>query len=379
MIFMCFLLPGLALARQCNAPVQINLKFGCEADLKLADHICCHNKMYAEHAGFLTDPHVNLFTKLSPDGTTTFYDSVCGLPLFIAPQGRTFEQWKQESLNHGWPSFRPEEAVKGNIVFHKSGEMASTCGTHLGHNLPDSSGDRYCIDLVCIAGNKAGTGVAIQKPALRHHRHGSVQTAWFGDGCFWATQKAMVTEEIKLGRDARSVTSLAGYAGSLKEGGPVCYYGSAPASVYSTLGFAEAVSVQLDSPSQFTGFVRKYFSLFTGTAPRTYKSFSKLGTMREDQLGDEGPPYRSSIGIPGGIKGPLFSVIQQENHHGLKLTQGQGSDQDTVGTVWIYDSDRYKFHQAEAYHQFYDSAPALKAVQVHLGRVKPMKGCHERS
>ena len=25
-------------------------------------------------------------------------------------------------------------------------------GLHLGHNIPDRGGDRYCIDLVCIAG-----------------------------------------------------------------------------------------------------------------------------------------------------------------------------------------------------------------------------------
>ena len=28
----------------------------------------------------------------------------------------------------------------------------SVDGTHLGHNLPDSSGHRYCINLVCVAG-----------------------------------------------------------------------------------------------------------------------------------------------------------------------------------------------------------------------------------
>jgi peptide methionine sulfoxide reductase MsrB len=26
-------------------------------------------------------------------------------------------------------------------------------GTHLGHNLPDKSGSRYCINLVSVAGN----------------------------------------------------------------------------------------------------------------------------------------------------------------------------------------------------------------------------------
>ena len=39
----------------------------------------------------------------------TFYDSVSGKPLFIAPRGRTFDEFKKESMAHGWPSFRDEE------------------------------------------------------------------------------------------------------------------------------------------------------------------------------------------------------------------------------------------------------------------------------
>ena len=38
-----------------------------------------------------------------------FYDSVSGVPLFIAPRGRTFEDFVDESTSHGWPSFRDEE------------------------------------------------------------------------------------------------------------------------------------------------------------------------------------------------------------------------------------------------------------------------------
>ena len=33
-----------------------------------------------------------------------------------------------------------------------AGEVVSVDGTHLGHNLPDGSGNRYCIDLVSVAG-----------------------------------------------------------------------------------------------------------------------------------------------------------------------------------------------------------------------------------
>ena len=34
----------------------------------------------------------------------------------------------------------------------RSGECISVDGTHLGHNLPDGSGNRYCINLVSVAG-----------------------------------------------------------------------------------------------------------------------------------------------------------------------------------------------------------------------------------
>ena len=33
------------------------------------------------------------------------------------------------------------------------GECVSVDGTHLGHNLPDAKGNRYCINLVSVAGN----------------------------------------------------------------------------------------------------------------------------------------------------------------------------------------------------------------------------------
>ena len=38
-----------------------------------------------------------------------------------------------------------------SLVF-RSGECISVDGTHLGHNLPDGSGNRYCINLVSVAG-----------------------------------------------------------------------------------------------------------------------------------------------------------------------------------------------------------------------------------
>ncbi|KAL7434106.1 hypothetical protein ACHAXM_003881 [Skeletonema potamos] len=125
---------------------------GATLDYSVADRICCHNHKYAEYRGYLAAPEVDFFGRLDPSVETVFYDSVCGLPLFIAPRGRSFDEFKEESLKHGWPSFRPEESVSENIIIYNDGRMESVCKTHLGHNLPEGGVDRYCIDLVCMAG-----------------------------------------------------------------------------------------------------------------------------------------------------------------------------------------------------------------------------------
>lgn len=41
-----------------------------------------------------------------------------------------------------------------------NGETVSVDGTHLGHNLPDRKGSRYCINLVCVAGRPVEEGVS---------------------------------------------------------------------------------------------------------------------------------------------------------------------------------------------------------------------------
>ena len=45
-----------------------------------------------------------------------------------------------------------EKVVWENVRCLKNGEAVSVDGTHLGHNLPDSKGNRYCINLVSVAG-----------------------------------------------------------------------------------------------------------------------------------------------------------------------------------------------------------------------------------
>lgn len=46
------------------------------------------------------------------------------------------------------------QVVSANVLRLKGGEIVSTCGTHLGHDLPDGppARARYCINLLCVAG-----------------------------------------------------------------------------------------------------------------------------------------------------------------------------------------------------------------------------------
>ena len=86
----------------------------------------------------------------------TFYDSNTGKPLFSIggdPAKRSIKDFLRESAFHGWPSFRDDEVNWENVRVLKNGETVSVDGTHLGHNLPDKKGSRYCINLVSVAGH----------------------------------------------------------------------------------------------------------------------------------------------------------------------------------------------------------------------------------
>ena len=154
-----------------SRPVQEGLRWG--TDRKTADRICSFNRHFAEHAGYWKT--TDYLKEVSRDTETTYYDSVSGAraaartatvavaashhrpppptttllrsplagkPLFVAPRGRTMEAFLKESNSHGWPSFRQEEVVWENVRVLGDGEAVSVDGTHLGHNLPDGSGNR---------------------------------------------------------------------------------------------------------------------------------------------------------------------------------------------------------------------------------------------
>ena len=134
-------------------PVQENLRYGVSR--KLADKISNYNRRFAELGGYFQDTSFEDVVRAA-NGPVVFYDSNTGKPLFKAPIGRSVDEFIDESKVHGWPSFRDSEVVWDNVrVLKSSGETVSVDGTHLGHNLPDKRGNRYCINLVSVAGSPA--------------------------------------------------------------------------------------------------------------------------------------------------------------------------------------------------------------------------------
>lgn len=133
-------------------------KLQYNVDPSLANKICSFNRHFAEPAGSFenNESFMKAVASLNEGETLTFYDSVYNTPLFTAPVGRSKDEFLQESYKHGWPSFRDSEVNWSNVrVLKSTGETVSVGGTHLGHNLPDKRGARYCINLVSVAGSKA--------------------------------------------------------------------------------------------------------------------------------------------------------------------------------------------------------------------------------
>jgi len=134
-----------------DKPVMKELKWGC--DYSTADRVCNFNRHYAESAGYWqTTEYLKEVDRSEP---TKYYDAVTGNHLFTAPVGRSMDEYLAESAKHGWPSFRDEEVNWEYVRCLDNGECVSTTGTHLGHNLPDGTANRYCINLVCVAGEPA--------------------------------------------------------------------------------------------------------------------------------------------------------------------------------------------------------------------------------
>jgi hypothetical protein len=119
-------------------------------DKAVADHICCYVG-FAEYPNYFLDVP-EYMQALRSGKEIQFFDLISQKLLFSAPRGRSMEAFLLESETHGWPAFNNEEVNWENVRVLPGGETVSIDGTHLGHLFVEATGNRFCIDLVCISG-----------------------------------------------------------------------------------------------------------------------------------------------------------------------------------------------------------------------------------
>lgn len=188
----------------------------------------------------------------------------------------------------------------------------------------------------------------------------AIEPVYFGNGCFWGRQYDFVKAEEDMGRTGKDISAVVGYAGGRQTSpsNKVCYYYTPEVdTIYEKLGHAEVVKVELrgeEKDDQFRKYAKTYFSEFRRL---------KNGKMQRQDPQDTGAGYRNTIGIPGGVHSDLYKILQEENVNNMDLREGSGNEytglgkateDDELNTVWIIDSDKFPFYQAEIYHQFHN-------------------------
>jgi len=146
-------------------------------------------------------------------------------------------------------------------------------------------------------------------------------------------------------RDDKDLTSRTGYAGGklADSEGKVCYHNEGSIADYGELGHGEVVGMRIPEFS-IGQFAQAYFNIFAANGERV-------------DPGDKGPEYRSIVGLPGGTSHALYSEVERAAQSmGMVLIVGNGNDPDTYGTksVFVYNSIKFPFYQAEVFNQYHD-------------------------
>lgn len=73
--------------------------------------------------------------------------------------------------------------------------------------------------------------------------------------------------------------------------------------------------------------------------------FCRRNALQDPQ--DVGDGYRNVVGLPGGVKSAYFKILEEENVHHMELRESHGNDVDKINVVYVVDSLKLPFNQAE--------------------------------
>ena len=94
------------------------------------------------------------------------------------------------------------------------------------------------------------------------------------------------------------------------------------------MGHGEVVGVKIPV-EKFREFAEIYLQLFDENGDRI------------DKKRTEGDEFRHMVGLPGGVKSPLFPQLKKAvKPLRLNLLEGKGSDADNLSkkSIWVYDT-----------------------------------------
>mmetsp|Transcript_19210 Transcript_19210/g.44951 ORF Transcript_19210/g.44951 Transcript_19210/m.44951 type:complete len:262 (+) Transcript_19210:80-865(+) len=240
---------------------------------------------------------------------------------------------------------------------------------------PEGRGGRRAFLSAAARSTAAAVSVSLPRRALADD--GELEQVYFGAGCFWHVQHEFILAERNiLNRKDSELTSLTGYAGGTQaDKGKVCYHNFNSIADYGKMGHGEVVGMSIPT-SKVGDFAKEYFALFNERGERA------------DPM-DRGGEYRSLLGLPGGRSHPMFSEVEAAaSRKDMTLEDGKGNDGDTLGKrmVYVYDSNKFPFYQAEFYHQYHNDflTPAYGKAYNDLansafddGRIK-ITGCPDK-
>lgn len=212
---------------------------------------------------------------------------------------------------------------------------------------------RLCCLALLVSGFVANATATLDNESVR---------IYFGNGCFFAHQYLFVEgfERKVLGRPDAQLTAIQGYGGSTKTGnhGSACYHNAEGYSDYGALGHAEVVEVVVP-----LDYLQQAFVVYFGS----FVQFDEGQWSRPDVY-DQGSEYRSVLGVPGGMGNKrVLEAIKAADTKNITIRPGLGSDPDDFGanSVYIMDSDKFPFVQAELCLQFHDDSQVTYPAAYH--------------
>ena len=96
----------------------------------------------------MVEVDLDFFTHIKSDQETVWYDQAAKKPLFVMPRGRTFDDFKEEAMEAGYPRFNRQEVIWENVRTLQLGRIV-TLKSDSSSSRPDAKKYMVCLTSLC--------------------------------------------------------------------------------------------------------------------------------------------------------------------------------------------------------------------------------------